>query len=100
MSESATYSMLSFYYWDLLRWFYVPVPERGQPGSALRVTTGQWIMRAVIVGFFLGFSGAIRQQNILHSLAVPFLLMTQSRRLWPSPKPPAMPGGLRPFATF
>jgi hypothetical protein len=93
MSESATYSTLSLYYWALLRWFYMPSQRRGDGGEP--VSASEWIRRAVIVGLFLGFAGAIRQQNILHALAVPLLLMTQSRHLFGQSKRAAIAGGLR-----
>lgn len=77
LSEGGTYATLSLYYWTLIRWFYVPPAERGvaAPHSAT-------ISRALVAGLFLGLAGTIRQQNILHAVAMPLLLATQSQWLF------------------
>jgi hypothetical protein len=79
MSESPTYAALSLYYAGLVIWFYRP---DGTPAPDVPMAT--WIRRAVFVGFFLGLSGSIRQQNILHCVAVPLLFYTQRTRLFGS----------------
>ena len=71
LSESGTYAFLSLYYWALIRWFYVP------PGATSE--TDGWIRPALYTGLFLGIAGMIRQQNILHAVAMPLLLWSQRR---------------------
>jgi hypothetical protein len=73
MSESATYSLLSLYYFWLLFGFYVPK-------DVSVVGRGSWVRDAVIVGVLLGLAGTVRQQNILHCVAVPLVLLAAKRR--------------------
>lgn len=77
MSESPTYAALSLYYAGLIAWFYRP---DGEPLGELPLST--WVRRAAVIGFFLGLAGTIRQQNILHCVAVPLLLYAQRTRLF------------------
>mgnify|MGYP001174002918 FL=1 len=70
MSESATFSTLSIYYYLLIRDGYGNVSARPDP------------RRWAVIGFFLGLAGAIRQQNILHCAAVPLLVVLQQRGVW------------------
>jgi hypothetical protein len=68
MSESATYSFVSLFYWGVVRWLWDP--------TATRITR-RLLVPAMTIGFFLGMAGAVRQQNILHALAVPLILWPQ-----------------------
>jgi hypothetical protein len=69
MTESATYALLSLYYWALFHWFYSP------PGAPASTTESSgWFWPAIATGVFLGLAGAVRQQNILHATSVPLLL--------------------------
>jgi hypothetical protein len=74
MSEASTYATLSLYYWALIRWFYLPADSKPAATPKLR--------HAVVVGLFLGLAGTIRQQNILHAVALPLLLISQSNALF------------------
>lgn len=62
MSESPTYAALSLYYLFLFRALW---GEKDWPSAALR--------DSILAGLFLGLAGAIREQNILHSVAAPIL---------------------------
>lgn len=72
MSESATYATLSLYYWCLIRWFHHS-PAESAPA-------GRWVARAAMTGVLLGLAGAVRQQNILHCVALPILLFSPRDR--------------------
>lgn len=69
MTESATYATVSLFYFLLLRGFY---PE------ATRSDT-KWLAKTLTLGLVIGLAGAIRQQNILHALSLPLLLIAQRR---------------------
>jgi hypothetical protein len=75
MSESATYALLSLYYWALVTWVYRPANSAPVPGA-----TDAWFLRAVLIGLVLGLAGTVRQQNILHCVALPLLLVAERRR--------------------
>jgi hypothetical protein len=76
MSEGATYAVVSLYYWALIRWFHETPAERVS-ASSKDTPLNVLLQRAAVVGVLLGLAGMIRQQNILHSLALPLLLMRQ-----------------------
>lgn len=68
MTESATYATVSLYYCGLVRWFVAP-----------RLQDSHGFRNAVLLGLVLGLSGTIRQQNILHALSLPLVLLAQAR---------------------
>jgi hypothetical protein len=74
-SEGVTYALLSFYYWALIRWYFVTPRERDDAKPP--VTAKVAFQRALFLGVVLGLAGTVRQQNILHSLSLPLLLLTQ-----------------------
>jgi hypothetical protein len=74
-SEGVTYALLSLYYWALIRWFFVTPSERNTIRPA--VSTMTLVRRGLFVGLVLGLAGTVRQQNILHSLSLPLLLLAQ-----------------------
>ncbi len=69
MSEAGTYCAVSLYYYLLLKYFYRSGDADSPPP---RISHSIW------VGVALGFSGIIRQQNILHCFAAPLLIWLQS----------------------
>lgn len=69
MTESATYATVSLFYYFLVRWSHLPVATA--PARQMRL--------ALFAGLAIGLAGAVRQQNILHSLSFPLLLLAQRR---------------------
>ena len=76
MSESATYSTLSIYYYYLIH--DVWKSDASDPTSDKPLRIGAWLP----LGLALGLAGAVRQQNILHSLALPILVAVELGRIW------------------
>lgn len=70
MTEAPTYAALSLYYWALIRGFYPAADEATRSAESDR-----WMKYAVLAGLWLGVAGMIRQQNILHALSMPLILL-------------------------
>ena len=98
MSETSTYCSLSLYYFLLLKHFRPRAGESsgaaaGSPGSP--VATRHWMQ----IGLALGLAGIIRQQNILHGLAVPILAAQAAATHFPTDRRGGVLSWLRAVGT-